>query len=116
MPKEPKKKLTSMPWPELDKIQLTAKWIGETKRFAVQREHNGILRGHWEFEHTGRNEWQCTRGGSHYLREQRATRDPGSRGTDESCIPDDIQLKAKQFLLEEVKLKPIKSTTGAEEE
>jgi hypothetical protein len=101
-----------MAWPELDKIELTAGWIAGTERFAVQREHKGIRRGRWEFEHIGKNEWQCTRGGSHYLREQGPTRELNPRDTDESRIPNDIQLKAKEFLSEEVKLKPKKPTTS----
>lgn len=97
-----------MDWEELDKVELSAFWIEGTapERFAVERKHSGILRGHWEFEHVAKNEWRCTRAGAHYLREQVVPQNPDTRETDESRIPDDIVLKAKEFLLGELKLTP----------
>lgn len=110
MPKRAKKNVTSMPWPELDKIELTAHWLKGTKplRFAVQRKLNGIVRGHWEFEYKEKNEWDCTRAGPQYLREPSRTRtpEPDPRETDVSRIPNDIELKAKEFLSGGIKLNP----------
>ena len=55
MPDLSKKKVVSMRWPESDRIELSATWLegSEPLRFCVQRKHDGVLRGHWEFEYTG---------------------------------------------------------------
>ena len=101
------KKIVSLPWPEIDKIQLKAYWIEGTEpiRFAVDRMHDGIRRGRWEFQRAERNEWQCTRAELMYLREEPVfPRKPDPRQTDDSVIPEDICLKARDFLAAEMRL------------
>ena len=115
MAKTAEKKVVSLPWPELDKIDLAAFWIDKTEpvRFAVERRHDGIRRGRWEFLYSKRNEWECTRGGPQYLREERVFQPkPDPRETDESRIPNDIELKAREFLAAELELKPRKARAG----
>jgi len=109
MLKAPKKKIVSLPWPELDRVELSAAWIEGTDpiRFAVERRHDGVLRGRWEFQYIEKNEWECTRAGAEYLRDERARPPkPNPRETDDSRIPSDIALKAREFLTAETKLKP----------
>lgn len=103
--------VTSLRWPELDKVKLSAWWIGKTSRFCVERRHEGNVRGQWVFKRGRmRNEWRCTSGGPFYLREHRSFENP--RATDPAIIPDDVQLKARQFLSEQVALKPMVSRRG----
>jgi hypothetical protein len=99
------KKITSLRWPELDKIELTAAWV-DADRFRVKRRHGDVDRGAWEFERKGRNDWECVQGGPLYLRGRWRTPNPDPRKTDESRIPHDVQLKAKQFLSDETKVRP----------
>jgi hypothetical protein len=105
------KKVTSLPWPEIDKIELSAGWIRNGQQFFVQRKHDGIIRGHWEFEHAEKNQWKCIRAGAHYLRDRLTPAHPDPRDVDDSRVPADIELKAKEFLAAEVKIAP--RTEGA---
>ena len=103
--------VVSMPWPEIDKIELRAAWISgmEPIRFAVERFHANIKRGRWEFEHAQMNEWRCTREGAVYLRDERLRsvgRKPDPRETDSSRIPEDVCRKAIEFLSEQLRLLP----------
>jgi hypothetical protein len=111
MPRSAKKKIVSLTWPEVDKITLVAGWIEKTDplRFFVNRLHEGILRGRWEFVYANRNEWECTCEGPMYLREEPVfPHEPDPRESDPTRIPDDIALKAREFLTAELKLKPRK--------
>jgi hypothetical protein len=100
-------KVTSFPWPEVDKIRRSADWCKKTSEFFVRRIHDNVLRGEWVFRRGTRNEWRCVRGGPLYMREHRSFENP--RATDPSTIPDDIQLKATEFLCRELEFKPMVS-------
>jgi hypothetical protein len=103
-----KKKVWSPDLKQLDRIRLTATWLKgtDTPIFAVRRFHQGTPRSNWEFEYIGNNQWECYRGGPWNLREQRVTADFKTRTSDTSRIPDDIQLKAREFLARTLKIKP----------
>jgi hypothetical protein len=98
--------ITSMVWPEIDNLELTAHWIDKSNpmRFAVQRVHKGIRRGYWEFEYAGKMGWGCVRAGACYLREPSRFSQSRLREVDDYRIPNDVQLKAKEFLTSELTL------------
>ncbi len=100
-----REKITSLPWPELDKIELTAEWFDDD-RFRVHRRHKGVIRGEWWFMRTRENEWQLIAGRAGYKRDRYFIPNPDPRKTNESRIPHDVELKAKQFLADETRLKP----------
>jgi hypothetical protein len=97
---------TSLPWPKLDRIQLRAGWIEKSPSFFVERVYDGIPRGRWEFKYNRRNEWRCTKAVACYLRDHSTFewRDP--RDLEETSIPEDVQLKAMQFLSQEIEITP----------
>jgi hypothetical protein len=102
------KKVWSPDLKQLDRIKLTAAWLKGTDplRFTIRRFHRGTGRSYWEFEYIGNNQWECVRGGPWNLREQPVTADYKTRMSDTSRIPDDIQLKAREFLAQTLKIKP----------
>jgi hypothetical protein len=102
------KKVWSSDFKQLDRIKLTAGWLkgADPLRFAIRRHHLGTLRANWEFEYIGNNQWECVRGGAVNLREPPVTADFKTRMSDTSRIPDDIQLKAREFLARTLKIKP----------
>ena len=94
---------------QLDRIELAAHWLKGTEpiRFAVKRLHQDVIRSYWEFEYTGKNQWECSRGVPVYLREEPVTAgDSSARISDTSRIPADIQLKAQEFLAQTLRIKP----------
>jgi hypothetical protein len=115
-------KKISLPWPQIDKIKLHARWLeGEEQvnyfgnappvGFRITRTHEGIERGVWDFEMDEKNKWYCVFAEPQYLRAGtriRRKRDP--RAIDVSEIPEDVKRKAKEFLATNVKLLSVRAT------
>ena len=108
------KKIWSTDFTQLDEIKLKAAWLPKRipATLAVKRFHDGHLRAHWEFEYAGRNQWECVRGTPGHMREEPVNANSKTRISDTSKIPHDIELKAREFLAQTLKLRPHRLRIG----